>query len=103
MNAITPPYFLATKLDAFFDRGPDAQSAKDAEDIVTLAVEVADLVQQVDDAGIRSDVGQQWRETLTKYGLATGDLADFVEWHLDRRERDHLERVVRTLEQLIAA
>jgi hypothetical protein len=39
--AVTPPYFLATKLVAFEDRGPNAQSSKDVEDIVTLAVEVS--------------------------------------------------------------
>ena len=30
--ALTPPYFLTTKLVAFADRGPDAQSSKDLED-----------------------------------------------------------------------
>jgi len=57
VNAVTPPYFLATKLVAFENRGPDASSSKDAEDIVTLIVETADIVEQVELAQIRS---QPW-------------------------------------------
>ncbi len=58
--AMTPPYFLTTKLVAFADRGPDAQSSKDAEDIVTLLVEVPDLVDQVDAEGLRAEVKALW-------------------------------------------
>jgi predicted nucleotidyltransferase len=99
--AVTPPYFLATKLVAFEGRGPDAQSSKDAEDIVTLAVEVDTLVAEVDAEGLRADVAGLWARALTKYGLAESDVPDLVDWHLDRREADHSERVVRTLLALL--
>jgi predicted nucleotidyltransferase len=98
--AITPPYFLATKLEAFVDRGPDAQSSKDAEDIVALAVDVPDLVEQVDGERIRADVGGLWAEAFGKYRFAAADLPDFVDWHLDQRESAHRDRVVGTLDAL---
>jgi hypothetical protein len=67
--AVTPPYFLATKLAAFAERGPDAQSSKDAEDIVTLAVEVDSLVAQVDAEAMRAEVAGLWVRALEKYDL----------------------------------
>ncbi len=73
--AVTPPYFLATKLVALADRGPDAQSSKDAEDIVALAVEVADLVEQVDTAQIRADVVELWGRALIKCALTPARVA----------------------------
>ncbi len=95
--ALTPPYFLTTKLVAFADRGPDAQSSKDAEDIVTLLVEVPDLVDQVDAEGLRAEVAALWRRALTKYSLSESDLPDLVDWHLDSREASHRDAVVGAL------
>lgn len=95
--AVTPPYFLATKLVAFEDRGPDAQSSKDAEDIVTLLVEVDDLVLQVDAEGMRADVAQLWARISAKYGITERDVPDLVDGHLDRLEREHRDQVVQTL------
>ena len=94
VRAVTPPYFLVTKLVAFGDRGPDAQSSKDAEDIVALAVEVPSLVDEVEAEGLRDDVAALWERVFDKYGLARSDLTDFVEWHLDRRDREHRDRVI---------
>jgi predicted nucleotidyltransferase len=101
VRAVTPPYFLATKLVAFEDRGPDAQSSKDAEDIVALAVEIEGLVQEVDAAGIRADVAELWGRALRKHGLTEGDLPDLVDWHLDRREAEHRQRVVDAITSLV--
>jgi hypothetical protein len=99
--AVTPPYFLATKLVAFEDRGPDAQSSKDVEDIVALTVEVDTLVAQVDAEGIRADVAKLWTRALRKYALAEGDLPDLVDWHLDGRDAEHRDRVVNALTALV--
>jgi predicted nucleotidyltransferase len=99
--AVTPPYFLATKLVAFEDRGPDAQSSKDVEDIVTLAVEVDALVAQIDAEGMRADIAELWTRALKKYGLANDDVPDLVEWHLDSREAEHRVRVVDALTALV--
>jgi predicted nucleotidyltransferase len=101
VNAVTPPYFLATKLVALENRGPDAQSSKDAEDIVGLAVEVDTLAAEVEAEGMRRDVAALWARALKKYGLADSDVPDLVDWHLDRREAEHRERVVQTLLALV--
>jgi hypothetical protein len=101
VKAITPPYFLATKLAAFQDRGPDAQSSKDAEDIVALAVEIEALVAQVDAAGIRGEVAALWRRALQKHGVAEEELPDLVDWHLDRRESAARDRVIDTVAALV--
>ena len=99
-SAVTPPYFLATKLVAFEDRGPDPSSSKDAEDIVALVVEVDNIVEQVEVAKIRPDVAELWRRAFAKYALADDDLADLVDWHLDRREAARREEVVTALRAL---
>jgi hypothetical protein len=95
--AVTPPYFVATKLVALEDRGPDAQSSKDAEDIVSIAVEVDDLVAQIDGEGIRPEIAALWARIMERYRLAESDLPDLVDWHLDRREVGHRERVVHAI------
>ncbi len=95
VSAISPPYFLATKLVAFADRGPDAQSSKDAEDIITLAVEIADLAAQVDAEGLRPEIASLWQRAIVTWRV--GDLRDLVEWHLGRDDREHLDRVAAML------
>lgn len=99
--AVTPPYFLATKLAAFEDRGPDAQSSKDVEDIVTLAVEVESLVVQVDAEGLRAEVAEVCARALKKHGVAVSDVPDLVDWHLDRREAANRDRVIDALTSLV--
>jgi hypothetical protein len=98
--AITPPYFLATKLVAFEDRGPDAQSSKDLEDVVVLAVEVLDLVEQVEAQGLRAEIAELLARALAKYGLIAGDLSDVVDWHLGREDQQHAARVTDVLGRL---
>ena len=99
--ALTPPYLLTTKLVAFADRGPDAQSSKDAEDIVTLLVEVSDLLEQVDAEGLRAEVAALWGRVLNKHSLRESDLPDLVDWHLDSRETTHRDAVIAALGALV--
>jgi hypothetical protein len=99
-KAVTPPYFLATKLVAFEDRGEDAQSSTDAEDIIALAVEVEDIVARVNAAGIRGEIAELWRLAMEKYGIDADALADLVDWHLDPRDREHRPRVVAAVVEL---
>jgi hypothetical protein len=101
VNAVTPAYFLATKLAAFEDRGPDALSSKDLEDIVALAVEVADLSEQVRAEGITAEVADWWVRALSKYGATAGDLADIVDGHLAREDTSHRTRVLVALWSLL--
>jgi hypothetical protein len=100
VRAVTPSYFLVTKLVAFEDRGEDPQSSKDAEDIVTLAVEVDDLVAQLRTAKLRHEVAALWTKALGKHGMTTDDLEDLVDWHLHRDDRTHRERTVATIVSL---
>jgi len=100
VNAVTPPYFLATKLVAFENRGPDASSSKDAEDIVTLIVETADIVEQVELAQIRVEIAELLGRALAKYALAPDDVPDLVDWHLDPRDAARREDVVNKLTAL---
>jgi predicted nucleotidyltransferase len=98
--AVTPTYFLLTKLAAWLDRGPDAQSSKDAEDIITLAVEVPDLVENVGAEGLLDDAAELWRKVLAKHALRPRDLDDLVDWHLDRRDGEHHARVAAAIGRL---
>ncbi|MDB4936645.1 MAG: hypothetical protein JWP87_3617 [Labilithrix sp.] len=100
VKAVSPPYFLATKLVAFADRAPDVQSSVDCEDIVALVAEVADLVSLVDAEGMRADVAALWKLVFDKYRFGVDDLPDVVDGHLDSREGEHRARVVETLETL---
>jgi predicted nucleotidyltransferase len=102
VKAVTPPYFLTTKLVAFASRGEDAQSSADAEDIVALAVEVPDLVAQVDAEQLRQDVAALWTRALDKHDLDANDLPDLVAWHLDRQDAEHEARVVEAIVKLAA-
>lgn len=88
--AVTPPYFLAMKLSALVDRGPDEMSA-DAEDIVTLAVEVEKLVEQVQQEGIAEEIAVLFTRVREKYQLSS--ITDLVDYHIHPSEVAHLERV----------
>jgi predicted nucleotidyltransferase len=101
--AITPPYFLATKLVAFEDRGPDVQESKDAEDIVTLAIEVSDLVAQVAAEGIRIEIRDLWARVFAKYRFRPTDLPDFVDAHLHRNDAPSREPAIQALQALALA
>jgi predicted nucleotidyltransferase len=100
VRAVTPPYFLVTKLVAFADRGPDAQSSKDAEDIVALAIEVPSLLEQVEAERMREDVALLWQRVFARYRLTRLDLPDLVAWHLDRRDEAHAPRAAEALIRL---
>ncbi len=94
--AVAPAYFLALKLEALHDRAVDLFD-KDAEDMVTLAVEVPTLVREVRAAGIASGVAALWARAFTKLRFSTRDLEDVVDAHLHRDDVAHRQRVVEAL------
>jgi predicted nucleotidyltransferase len=100
VKAISPPYFLATKLVAFADRAEDALSSKDAEDIVAAVVEVPTLPQDLDAEGMRAEVAKLLNQAFAKHGVGPADIEDFVDAHLDRQDRAHTGRVVAFLREL---
>ncbi len=101
IRAVTPPYFLATKLVAFEDRGPDPMSSKDAEDIIALAVEVPTLLDEVRAEQMIDDIARLWQRVLGKYGLSTSDIPDLVAWHLHRKDHAQEARVVKVVTNLV--
>lgn len=93
VKAISPPYFLATKLVAFANRGEDALSSKDAEDIIAAIVEVSELMGDLEAEGVRIEIGGLLDRAFTKHGVGMGDMGDFVDAHLDREDRVDEQRV----------
>jgi predicted nucleotidyltransferase len=101
VRAISPPYFLATKLIAFADRGEDALSSTDAEDLVAAIVEVTALKQDIESEGLAGELGTLLANALARHHVLVHDLEEFVEAHLDRRDRMHTGRVVGLLRGLL--
>lgn len=97
VRAVTPPYFMALKLEAWTDRGEDVRSDKDAEDVVAVATEVRDLVALVREAGIEAGIADLWRRALDKHQLTVDDLRDLASYHLHPIDAAEEDRVVETL------
>jgi hypothetical protein len=97
VSAVTPPYFLAMKLAALLDRGPDEMSA-DAEDIVTVALEVPGLERQIHEAGLAAEIQQQMERVLTRYAVASW--AELVDYHIAPEELASAPRVSAVLTSL---
>ena len=103
VRAVAPAYFLALKLVAFLDRGPDFTSAKDMEDIVFVATEVVGLVEDVDASGIRDELQSLWAAAFAKHHLSPADLPDIVDSHIGAQERSRIADVIATLQDLAVA
>jgi hypothetical protein len=100
VRVLTPPYFVVLKLTAFLDRGEDLISAKDMEDIVCIAIEVDDLVDQVDAARLTSAIESLWRDVFKKHSADVTYIPDVVDAHLHREDRDRRERAIEILRSL---
>ncbi len=77
VRAISPAYFLATKLVALGDRGEDALSSKDADDIITAVVEVPALEEELEVD--RRGAGRALSPCACQAVLRDEDLDDFVD------------------------
>jgi len=97
VRAVAPPYFLATKLEAWCDRGEDVRSDKDAEDIVALATEVLNLADLVQHEGIAAGISALWHSALDARGLTLDHMPDLVSWHLHPIDAAEGDRVVASL------
>ncbi len=86
IQLISPPYFLATKLEAFADRGNnDFCASHDLEDIITVVDGRPELVEE-----IQNDNNQGLREFLgTKIAsfLENSRFSEAVEGHLGDKDR----------------
>jgi len=80
IRLVTPPYFLATKLTAFHDRGRhDPMISHDLEDIIAVVDGRATLVTEFESAPpeVRAFIAGAWRELLD-----TGGVPALLEAHL---------------------
>jgi hypothetical protein len=100
VSAVAPQYFLAMKLAALLDRGPDEMST-DAEDIVTLALEVEEIASRVLEAGLAEEIRELMSRVQTRYDLSSW--SDLVDYHLDPAEADQAGRVRSALAHLSGA
>ncbi len=98
VRAVSPPYFLALKLEAFLDRGEDLY-AQDLQDIVALAVEVSGLVEEVRDGGIDAEIAELWRKAFEKHAIDLSYIGDLVDAHI-RGDEEHRERVIEAIRAL---
>ena len=81
LKAVSPPYFLATKLEAFKDRGKsDYLGSRDLEDIVTVVNGREEIVAEVAAANesVRSYVSEEIGNLLAKR-----DFVDSLPGHLN--------------------
>ena len=93
------PYFLATKLDAFFDRGiKDLYASTDLEDLVYLLIHTSDLVSQVVNAP--SDVRSYVMESSERI-LANDRIMNAIPGHVSYNFPDEqMQMILKTLRQL---
>lgn len=72
IKAVSPPYFLATKLEAFTDRGKgDYLGSRDLEDIITVVNGREELLTEIENAqdAVRSYVATEVRALLDQRGF----------------------------------
>lgn len=84
IRLVTPPYFLATKLAAFHDRGrQDPMISHDLEDIIAVVDGRASLVTELECASpqVRAFVAAAWQGLLE-----TGGVPALLEAHLGSDE-----------------
>lgn len=99
VRIVTPPYYLATKLEAFHGRGNgDFRASQDMEDIVTLVNGRASLIQEVEHApaALRRDLGRTFRSLLQDRRFK-----DALAGHLGFGERDQIRLAI--VEERMAA
>jgi hypothetical protein len=94
VRAITPPFFLLAKLVSLRDAERTSLDPfhHDAEDIVSIFVEVDDVAEQVDHAGVLAQVQAEFGETLR--ALHVRDPMEFLDLWL-REDAPDRARIVR--------
>jgi hypothetical protein len=101
IRAITAPYFLATKLDAFRGRGQnDFRASRDLEDIVTIVDGRPELVDEVHStsAELQTYLSDEFRRLLSNR-----DFLESLPGHLlpDAASQQRLGLVLQRMQQLV--
>ncbi|MEZ5559157.1 MAG: hypothetical protein R3E86_11550 [Pseudomonadales bacterium] len=97
ISLISPPLFLATKLEAFNGRGNgDYGVSHDMEDIITLVDGRPEITDEVQETG--GDV-QAYLQSEFEDLLSTSDFVDSISWHL-HGDADNQERATEIIKRL---
>ena len=97
VTLISPPLFLATKLEAFHDRGnQDYGVSHDMEDIITIIDGRSELVREVAEVDI--EVNDYLKEEFESL-LSEQDFTDTIGWHLagDGASQDRVSIIIERL------
>ena len=97
IRVVTPPYFVGTKLEAFYDRGKgDYGTSHDMEDIVTVVDGRVELAEEI--AGADSELRDYITEEFDDL-LARPEFLESLAWHLpgDASNQARLPELIRRL------
>jgi predicted nucleotidyltransferase len=91
IKLLTAPYFLATKLEAFKDRGEDMRTSKDFEDIIFVLDGRLRILEELQDAplDVRGYLRREFNAVLERSGSA-----EAIAGHLDPRISDERSRLL---------
>jgi hypothetical protein len=95
INTLTPEYFLATKFEAFHGRKIEPLYSKDLEDIITICLGRASLVQEVYDAP------KELRDYLSSEFKKVTELFDFESIMEDQCRFGSKERALQVINAII--
>jgi len=100
IRVVTPPYFIGTKLEAFYDRGnSDYGTSHDMEDIISVVDGRAELAREiaVADAELRNYITEEFDDLL-----ARPEFLDSLAWHLpgDAANQSRLPELIRRLREI---
>lgn len=100
ISLISPPLFLATKLEAFHDRGNDDYGVShDMEDIITIVDGRPEIVEEI--ASIDGDVREYLRDEFDSL-LAELEFTNTIHWHLsgDAFNQDRVTIIIERLRNI---
>ena len=100
IQLVTPPYFLATKIEAFKGRGGgDYMASHDMEDIITVLDGRPEIVSEIRNSSddLKIFLSDTFRTLLTN-----GEFLDAIPGHLppDRASQARLPRLMKCLEEI---
>jgi hypothetical protein len=103
IQLLSPPFFLASKLDALRHRGgEDLRGVPDFEDIIFVVDNRAELPSEVDESpeGVRSYVSSEF-ETLLDSSTIREDIISVSEWGTHNERTDHILAQMRSIARVV--
>lgn len=100
IKLVAPPYFLATKIEAFAGRGKgDYMASHDMEDIITVLDGRLEIVHEIKSSSVEL---KSFLSTTFRMYLADENFLDAIPGHLlpDRASQARLPRLIKLLENI---